>query len=528
LLYVSASLKQGTDGIRQSIENKQLAKQSEDLKQQIKVYETLKQDYMKTQATSDEQANYSELMDKLSLLQDEAKDEKNQLRNKALENEKKEQALNKYQQMIRNIVNSNVIAKARIKSRDTLIVSKDETITEKSNEITGLEQTVTEKTHEIQKEEEHISTLESQLDKHVKQLQNAYKAHKLTQAKFQQEKAALQRDTENKIEALRVQTQQKQAELAAAKGQLDQTNAQLAQTSTQLNQAQGTVAKLGQEKSQLESELQNADAKTQAEVARLKGDFNNQKAKDQAAFENQLAKEKLSGAEKAAREAKFKADAENKAKDLQGQMAALGEKYKASQGELAKATENLNARKNLANKIQKQFAAKGIKAEVDGNNGDVLLSFNGEYFDTGRAELKPGMRSILQQAMPAYSQSLFADPKIAEKIQSVEIVGFASPTYKGKYIDPSSLDPDNQKAVNYNLDLSYQRARSIFNYVFDKNKLAFHNQERLLPLVKVTGRSFLASDKGRDPAAANKTGDFCRQNDCAKLQRVVIKFTLKD
>ena len=35
--------------------------------------------------------------------------------------------------------------------------------------------------------------------------------------------------------------------------------------------------------------------------------------------------------------------------------------------------------------------------------------------------------------MPAYSASLFEDRKIAEKIQSVEIVRLASPTYKGKY-----------------------------------------------------------------------------------------------
>ena len=528
LLYVSASLKQGTDGIRQSIENKQLAKQAEDLKQQIKVYETLKQDYMKKEASQDEQASYEELMGKLDLLQDQAKDEKNQLRQKAQENEKKEVALNKYQQMIRNIINSNVIAKARIKSRDTLIVGQDETIAEKSQEINSLEGTVAQKQQEIQKSEQKITGLESQLDKRMKQLNNAYRQHSITKAKFNQEKAAIQHETENKIQALRQATEQKQAELAAASRELAATNSKLAQTNNQLQQTQGTVTKLDQEKSQLQGELSNADAKRAAEVAKVQGEFEAQKAKDKQDFENQLAKEKLSGAEKAAREARFKADAERKAKDLEGQMASLGKKYADTKGELAKAQENLNARKNLADKIQKAFAAEGIKAEVDGKNGDVLLSFNGQYFDTGRAELKPGMRSILQQAMPAYSQSLFADTKIAEKIQSVEIVGFASPTYKGKYIDPTSLDPENQKAVNYNLDLSYQRARSIFNYVFDKNKMSFHNQERLLPLVKVTGRSFLANDKGRDPAAAATAGDFCRSNDCAKLQRVVIKFTLKD
>lgn len=538
LLYVSASLRQGTDGIKQAIENKQLVKQNEDLKQQMKVYENLKQDYLQKQASTDEQSNYEELMKQLNLLQDQAKDEKNQLRTKADENAKKEVALNKYQQMIRNIINSNMIAKARIKSRDNLIESKDEIITEKSNEITSLETTVNQKSVEIQKGEQKISGLENQLDKRMKQLQAAFRAHQITKQKFQAEKQAIEHETENKISMVRQQNQKTKAELDQAAQELQatnqklaQTNNQLAQTSTQLNQAKGNIAQLGQANSALQGELAQADVKRQADENKLKGQFEAQKAADRAAFENQLAKEKLSGAQRAAKEAQFKAAAEQKANDLRGQLGDLDKKFKATQGELAKANENLNARKKLADQISKNFASKGIKAEVDAGSGDVLLSFNGQYFDTGKADLKPGMRAILEQAMPAYSQSLFSDPKISEKIQSVEIVGFASPTYKGKYVDPTSLDPQNRQAVNYNLDLSYNRARSIFNYVFDKNKMAFHNQERLLPLVKVTGRSFLASDKTRDPAnmsGGNANGGFCRSNDCAKLQRVVIKFTLKD
>ena len=80
-----------------------------------------------------------------------------------------------------------------------------------------------------------------------------------------------------------------------------------------------------------------------------------------------------------------------------------------------------------------------MKAEVDMGTGDVLLSFGDQYFNTGQANLKPKMEKILEQAMPAYSSSLFENPKVANKIQSVEIVGFASPTYKGKYVNPSKV-----------------------------------------------------------------------------------------
>ena len=217
-----------------------------------------------------------------------------------------------------------------------------------------------------------------------------------------------------------------------------------------------------------------------------------------------------------------------KANELEGKVGALGAQLGATQGELARAQENLNAKKKLSAAIAANFASKGIKAEVDQRSGDVMLAFGDQYFDTGRAELKPKMRSILEKAVPAYSASLFEDPKIAAKIQSVEIVGFASPTYKGKFINPKSLDPADRQAVNFNLDLSYNRARSIFDYVFNKNKMAFKHQQQLLPLVKVTGRSFLSNEDDRKPAAASSAEDFCRKNDCAKLQRVIIKFSLKD
>ena len=515
LLYVTASLKQGTDGVRQQQENIRLVKQAEDLQQQIKVYETLKKDYLAQQASQDEQANYKELMDKLSLLQDDAKGEADALRKQAKENEQKVQALNKYQQMIRNIVNSNLIAKARIKSRDTAIDSRDETITEKTQEIASLETTVAEKAKAVAAGEAQVSNLRSQLDSRMQQLRASYKAQKISKANFEKQQAALKGETERKISALTMANQ-------ATKQELEAASRELKATSSKLDEAQGTVAKL-------EGELSDAEGKHKAAMAGLRGEFEKQKAADRAGFEQQLAKEKLSGAERAAREAKFKAEAEGKARALAGKMAELDKKYKESQGALAKATENLNARKKLAERIKNSFAKNGIKSEVDPNTGDVLLSFGNQYFDTGRSDLKPAMRDILAKAMPTYSASLFEDQKVAEKIQSVEIVGFASPTYKGKYVDPTSLDPNDRQAVNYNLDLSYNRARAIFNHVFDKEKMTFKHQQQLLPLVKVTGRSFLAtSDDKRGPADAGTTEAFCRKNDCAKLQRVIIKFTLKD
>lgn len=521
LLYVTVSLRQGTDGIQQYHENQKLVQQNDDLKQQLKVYEALKQDYLQKSASEQDLSSYEELMSQLDLLQDKANEEKIALRKQATENEKKERALNKYQQMIRNIINSNLVAKGRIKTRDQMIVNKDQQIATNEEEIQNLEQTVAEKRAQLTLGEKKIKDLNQSLDKRLRQLKSAFKSQKMSQKNFEKQKKALEAETQNKIAQLRQKNQ-------AVAQQLNAVSQQLSQTSTELAQAEQNIDKLGQEKSALLGKLEREKEAYQGQVAKLQGNYQLQRARDRAAFDAALAKEKLSGAQKAAREAAFKAEADRKAKALAGQIAQLNGKMRATENELAKAQENLNARKKLAEQIQKNFAASGIKADVDARTGDVLLSFGNQYFDAGSADLKPGMVNILRQAMPTYSKSLFQDPKVASKIQNVEIVGFASPTYKGKYVDPRSLDPNDRKAIDYNMDLSYSRAKSIFNVVFDKNKMTFEHQKRLLPLVKVTARGFLANPDEQRGIASDSDKSFCEKNDCAKLRRVIIKFNLKD
>lgn len=460
LLYVTASIRQGTDGVQQFIENKQLAKNNEDLKQQLKVYEALKQNYMETAAQQNEKDTYDMLMSKLTLLQEEAKDEKDKLREQAQENEQKEKALNQYQQIVRNIINANMLAKARIKTRDTLITKKEDVIEGQSQEITDLESQVAQKRNEIAQGEKKITSLENAMEAKMNELKASYRAKEISEKRFKEKQEKLQKEAGAQIAALRAKTEEAQQEMGKLAGELQQTERQLAQA--------------GQEKQALSENLEA----TQGQLGEAKG-------------------------------------ALGKAKEELGK----------TKGELAAAQENLNARKKLAAAIKGKFAAGGVQADVDGKTGDVLLSFEGEYFNTGDAKLKPGMKKVLERAMPAYAQSLFEDPKIAEKIENVEVVGFASPTYKGKYIDPSKLGTKEREAVNYNLDLSYKRARSIFDHVY--SQMSFSHKQRLLPLVKVTGKSFLG-DKGDRGVANDGSPDTCKKIDCAKKQTVIIRFKLKD
>ena len=215
----------------------------------------------------------------------------------------------------------------------------------------------------------------------------------------------------------------------------------------------------------------------------------------------------------------------------QGSLAALSAANSTLKKTLNDSVAKQNAHRLLAQKIRKSLAGAGINAEVDPQSGEVTLHFPNEYFDYNSAEMKTGMRAQIQKLFPNYTAGLFEDKNLAEKISSVDIVGYASPTFNGHTVDPGSLTREDQQAVNYNMDLSYRRAKSIFEYVFDTSKMQFKHQKDILKIVHVTGRSYLAEAKtqtGRTPAATSSAKEFCQVHDCQKSQQVIIKFNLKE
>jgi outer membrane protein OmpA-like peptidoglycan-associated protein len=228
-------------------------------------------------------------------------------------------------------------------------------------------------------------------------------------------------------------------------------------------------------------------------------------------------------------EEEYQKEMQAKQARYKAKIASQKAKNKNISKQLAAAKEREEARSRIVKQIKENFRKAGIKADVDEASGEVVLSFGKEYFDTGRSSLKPEMKKILKKFIPVYAKSLFQSEEVAKKLASVEIIGYASPTYKGKYVDPASLSSADKEAVNYNMDLSYRRAKSIFNHIFDKEKMTYAKQKELLPLVKVTGKSFLAEAK-RDRGVASGTSvkNFCKKYDCKKAQKVIIKFNLNN
>lgn len=589
LLYVVSSVRSGTFGIQKEVQYQVLAKEAQDLKNQIRIYNALRDESVE-QSPEDEQQQYKMLMDKLVLLQDEAKGEKQDLIEKSRQLAQKEGALNKYQQMIRNIVNVNMLSKRQLKQRDFLIAKKDFDITEKDGEIRGLNTDIEKKEQVIAQNNQQIAGIQEKLADQIKRVRSEQKSSRQSKETMNRKIAALQNQSQAQIQAIEGKNVSIERDLQMAKTSLSLTQNQLTKTETNL---QNVTEQSAVEKQSLLGKIANAQAKADADRAALQGklqdiqgksaaekqalvgqieaaktgyqkqladlqhDGEAQMAAEKSAFDKALADSKATGAAKSAREAEFRKKAEGEANALRGALNGLGGKVaeaekqlkdakdregkltgtvaglkKENQGlgeELGRAKELADAKKKLVANIRENFRKAGIKADVDDKTGDVFLSFGDDYFESGRADLKESMQRRLEKFIPQYSNSLFSDPKTAENIASVEIIGFASSTYKGRYVNPMSLKPEDKEAVDYNLKLSFSRANSIFKHIFDPNKLQYQHQRDLLPLVKVVGRGYLP--EGRSPAEIPNginEKDFCKKYNCAKAQKVIIKFNLKE
>ncbi|MDH5581615.1 MAG: hypothetical protein OEY33_06895, partial [Bdellovibrionales bacterium] len=182
---------------------------------------------------------------------------------------------------------------------------------------------------------------------------------------------------------------------------------------------------------------------------------------------------------------------------------------------------------SIASSLKKNFKKHGVSADVDMKTGEVKINFNRFYFGYGSTKLSKYMKEKLAKVFPVYSETLFNVNGISKMIKSVEIVGASSPTFNKKIINPNQLNsPFYKKAMEYNLDLSYRRAKSIFKYIFHNNMLEFPHKSKMLSKVKLTGLGYLQSKKPKGRTISSL--GTCKELSCSEYQVVYIRLNLKE
>jgi hypothetical protein len=269
MMYVVASLRSGTNSIQQRLEKQKVARENEDLRAQMKAYDTLK-DQAIAQETQDEQEVYKELMQKLDLLQENAKEEKNKLRAQAHENEKKEMALNRYQQVVRNIINANLLAKNKLKVREDIIEKKNETITDLSKEIEN-------KKIEIEENNKKIKQINNDLAKNIADLTKATQNSKITKEKAYKQIAELKKKSKLQIDKLYKENKEVQIQVAQISAELDQTQQKMIQSEAKNEVLTQDLAKVTEDAEETKNEYES-------QINRLQKSHSEKMAAERIAF----------------------------------------------------------------------------------------------------------------------------------------------------------------------------------------------------------------------------------------------------
>lgn len=193
-----------------------------------------------------------------------------------------------------------------------------------------------------------------------------------------------------------------------------------------------------------------------------------------------------------------------------------------------------NERKRIASNIANNLKASGVAVDVNPETGNITLRMDESfYFKNASFQLRDEAKQKIAQIMPIYAKTLLENPKIAQRIESILVTGYASPKFKKEYVDPASVSGE---AYDYNLELSVNRAREIVAYMFGQEIEDYTFKDKMRNLVSVSGVGMmkaipLESDSfcSKDPQASVKFEECtCGPYDCKRSRRVELQFVLKN
>lgn len=161
----------------------------------------------------------------------------------------------------------------------------------------------------------------------------------------------------------------------------------------------------------------------------------------------------------------------------------------------------------VAKKLNQALQEQKINATINKVTGEVKIS-DLELFDVNSYNLSTKGKMYLNKFIPVYVNTIFSNPKLADKIVNVVIQGHTdSQTYSG------IISKEGQ--FTKNMDLSLKRANAVEEYMFTT---AYNKKytNKLIKTLAVEGKSFT------DPVIVNGKEDY------NKSRRVELKLVVKD
>jgi outer membrane protein OmpA-like peptidoglycan-associated protein len=200
---------------------------------------------------------------------------------------------------------------------------------------------------------------------------------------------------------------------------------------------------------------------------------------------------------------------------------------------LAKTLQNMKEklRSGVADSLKQKFAAQKLQVEVDPATGTITLQMGDSFrFERNSARLSKKAKEILAKIAPIYAEVVFGDPYLSGKIESIEVTGHASPSFKKTYVDPDAENPD---AYAHNMSLSAERAAAIANFMMSASVGDYPHKAKMKRALFAIGKSYVSPlrDEHKEPGPDRRlasVGAGCGPYDCGRSQRVEISFRLRE
>ncbi len=395
----------------------------------------------------------------------------------------------------------------------------------------------------VQEFQDKITTQEQQYKQQITTQEQQYKQQITTQdqqykQKIAQQEQQYQQEISQKVQKyeqqIQKQGQQHQQEMTSQDQNYKQQINSLQKASQDQLQKQNALWQ-----SELQSKEQNWQAKTnelqqslsqnkdafaqfksaaQAKEDQLKQDMKNALVENTAAltanFDNQMAE----------------ADSQHKKK-----YSGLKDKYKAAVEDKWRLIDKVNIFAEpqaklvdrIHGKLTEAFKKAGIEADVNPTSGEVTIKFRDTFFDFDKSDLKDEMKDQVAKLFPIFAKTILGDRSIARRVKSFDLIGYASPVYGGGFVYQDARTEFGRRALKYNMDLSYQRAQSIFHYVFNPENVKFKYQRSMLRKTKVISMSHLGTKLKRLLPEYDKSKHFCENYDCQEWQKTSIRFNFR-
>lgn len=464
----------------------------------IATYQSEKESYLKESAPKSEVEIYEQALGQLKLIEEEKFKKKEEYEKMSKSFEKKAKEYQDFRETLASIIDANLVIKKKIAKTQQ---AKDDLEQNLSSYKAAFKQkTIAEFNKDY---EAKVSNMEKQLDKkfdeEVREVKKNYDVQiKKVQTTAKNEVKKVKSEAQNQLEKAKTEAQKK----------LQQAQQKAERKIASIQEAHQI---------QIQDELQKAKLSQEMLIAKNQEQYQAQLAKAQGEHKEEINSIKNQQAELAKQHAAALSDKEQEVKHFQDKLA------------FSKVNKQ-QAIEDIAQGIAKAFKEANLDATVDPKTGEVSLNFEEAYFKMGSHRLTKKMKAKLRQVLPIYANSVFNDKAKLDRIANFEIIGYSSPIFGSKYVNPKELSAKNYWALNYNLDLSYRRARSVFKYIFNPYKAKkFDKKQQMFHMTKVSGRSYL---EGRVPSSMPKKKrlswkKYCKKYDCEGQQKVVIKFNLK-